>query len=196
MIASVAGTVIERGLDHVVIECGGVGYRLDASTETLAALAAPGGEARLLSEMIVREDSISLYGFATEEERDLFRLLITVSGVGPKVAIAALSTRAPRQLADAVFEGDPQPFVAVSGIGRRTAERIIVELRGKVEEMTSRGRGESEQPRGGPHEMARAGLMGLGYDSAEAESLLAEAEGESAEELIASALRRASTGFA
>lgn len=194
MIGSVSGTVIERGEDHVVVEAGGIGYQLIVSTETLKAVPALGQEVRMLSEMVVRDDSILLYGFSKAEERELFRLLTTVNGVGPKVAVAALSASTPRKLADAVFEGDPSAFEGVPGIGKRTAERIIVELRGKVKGIASAGRVEPSPASDGPSELARAGLMGLGYDSSEAEELLTGLKGDTAEELIATALRRAASG--
>ena len=129
MIASVRGEVLVRRPDHVVVESGGVGYRLAVSTETLKAVPAHGREAMLHAHLVAREDSMSLYGFATEEERDLFEQLISVNGVGPKVAIAALSGGAPRDLLRAIATGDAKRFQAVPGIGKRTAERIIVELK-------------------------------------------------------------------
>ena len=121
-----------RRADHVVIDAGGVGYRLTVSSETLKAVPATGRDAFLHAELIAREDSLALYGFTSEEERDLFRLLITVSGVGPKVAIATLSGGSARDLLRAIAAGDAKRFQAVPGIGKRTAERIIVELREKV----------------------------------------------------------------
>src|SRR5215216_6159156 len=132
MIASVRGEVLVRRPDHVVIESGGVGYRLAVSAETLKAVPAVGNEAMLHAHLVARDDSLSLYGFAAEEERDLFLQLISVSGVGPKVALAVLSGAAPRELLRAIATGDAKRFQAVPGIGKRTADRIIVELREKV----------------------------------------------------------------
>ena len=132
MIAAVRGEVLVRRADHVVIDAGGVGYRLAVSAETLKSVPATGQEAFLHAELIARDDSLALYGFASEEERDLFRQLISVSGVGPKVAIATLSGGAARDLLRAIAAGDAKRFQAVPGIGKRTAERIIVELREKV----------------------------------------------------------------
>ena len=114
------------------IDAGGVGYRLAVSAETLKAVPATGREAFLHAELISRDDSLALFGFASEEERDLFGELISVSGVGPKVAIATLSGGPPRELLRAIAAGDAKRFQAVPGIGKRTAERIIVELREKV----------------------------------------------------------------
>ena len=192
MIASVSGKLIARSVDHVVVETGGVGYLLAVSTETLKAVPALGQEVFLFAEMIVRDDSISLYGFSSEAEREMFRLLITVSGVGPKVAVSALSTATPRDLAQALVDGDSPRFQAVPGIGKRTAERIILELQDKVEGIAYAKPGPAAQTGDGRAvDLARAGLMGLGYDSSEADRLLARAEGENAQELIAAALRHA-----
>jgi holliday junction DNA helicase RuvA len=194
VIASVRGEVLVRRPDHVVIEAGGVGYHLAVSTETLKSVPARGREATLHARLVARDDSLSLYGFGSEEERDLFCQLTTVSGVGPKVAIAVLSGGAPRELLRAIAAGDAKRFQAVPGIGKRTAERIIVELRERIAEsldeaMLAAGGGDGE-----PRSLAREGLVNLGYTPAEAERLLASAEGESAEELIGAALRSAADG--
>ena len=195
MIAAVRGEVMVRRPGHVVVDAQGVGYRLNVSAETLKAVPATGREAFLHAELIAREDSLSLYGFASEEERDLFRLLVTVSGVGPKVAIATLSGGSPRELMRAMAAGDAKRFQAVPGIGKRTAERIIVELREKVAGQLDGDGGDITVTKAGeedPRSMAREGLLNLGYTPAEAERLLDRAEGESPEELIQSALRSAS----
>jgi Holliday junction DNA helicase RuvA len=191
MIAAVRGEVLVRRPDHVVIDAGGVGYRLAVSAETLKGVPACGQQVFLNAELIARDDSLALYGFASEEERDLFRELISVSGVGPKVAIAALSGGSPRNLLRALAAGDAKRFQAVPGIGKRTAERIIVELRekvaGELEEAAAIGAGEDADP----HAMARDGLVNLGYSPAEAEQLLDQLEETEPEALIAAALRRA-----
>ena len=132
MIALVSGEVAMRRGDHVVVSCGGVGYRLAVSAETLRHVPRVGETTTLFSHLIVRDDALLLYGFATEEERDLFLLLIGVQGVGPKMALAVLSGGPPRELLAAVAAGDPARLQAVPGIGKRTAERIVVELREKV----------------------------------------------------------------
>ena len=193
MIAAVRGEVMVRRADHVVVDAGGVGYRLAVSSETLKAVPATGREIFLHAELIAREDSLALYGFSSEEERDLFRLLISVSGIGPKVAIAALSGGSPRDLLRAIAAGDAKRFQAVPGIGKRTAERIIVELREKVagalEEEVAVIAGEE----GSARNLARDGLVNLGYAPLEAEQLLDGVEGSEAEELVAAALRKAGT---
>jgi Holliday junction DNA helicase RuvA len=196
MIAAVRGEVMVRRPDHVVIDTGGVGYRLTVSAETLKAVPATGREAFLHTELVAREDSLSLYGFASEEERDLFGQLVSVSGVGPKVAIAVLSGGPARELLRAIAASDAKRFQAAPGIGKRTAERIIVELREKVtgalEEEVVAGVVEDGDARA----LARDGLVNLGYAPLEAEQLLDGIESSDAEELIATALRKAGTGRA
>jgi holliday junction DNA helicase RuvA len=194
MIALVSGTVAVRRGDHVVIDCGGVGYRLSVSAETLRHVPAVGNHMLLHSHMVVREDALQLYGFATEEERELFLMLISVQSVGPKVALAVLSGGPPRELLRAVAAGDTARLQAAPGVGKRTAERVIVELREKVGATTpvpvaisSASAGATDDPR----VLARDGLIGLGYSPVEADELLDGAEGERPEDLIAHALRTA-----
>ncbi len=202
MIALLRGEVAVRRADHVVILCGGVGYRAAVSAETLRHVPAVGGEATLHIHLIVREDAISLYGFSSEQERDLFLMLLSVQAVGPKVALAVLSGGPPRELLAALAAGDAARFQAAPGIGKRTAERIIVELREKVLAIggIAAGGGLGEMAGGdqiaarrgeSPRALARDGLLELGYAPVEAEGLLSGAQGESAEELIAQALSRA-----
>ncbi|HET8975089.1 MAG TPA: Holliday junction branch migration protein RuvA [Solirubrobacterales bacterium] len=194
MIASVAGAVLVRRADHVVIDANGVGYALAVSAETLKAVPAVGSRATLHSHLVPRDDSLNLYGFASEEERDLFLKLISVGGVGPKVALAVLSGGGVRELLLAIAAGDAKRFQAVPGIGKRTAERIIVELREKVAGEIDGGAGEISITASGeedPRALAREGLLNLGYSPAEAEGLLERAGGESPEEIVQSALRAA-----
>ncbi len=191
MIALVRGEVAVRRADHVVVDVDGVGYRLSVSAETLGRVPAVGKAVTLHTHLIVRDDALQLYGFATEEERDLFLLLLGVQSVGPKVALGVLSGGPPRELVLALAAGDTARFQAVPGIGKRTAERIVVELRDKVvpdlggdDIVVSRGAG-------GPRGEARDGLLDLGFAPQEVESLLDAADGETVEELIQSALRLA-----
>jgi holliday junction DNA helicase RuvA len=196
MIASVRGEVLVRRPDHVVIESAGVGYRLTVSTETLKAVPARGKQATLHTHLVARDDTMALYGFGSEEERDLFLNLTSVSGIGPKVAVAILSAGSPRELMRAIAAGDAKRFQAVPGIGKRTAERVIVELRekvaGELEESVPMGAAGDDDD--DPRRLAREGLMHLGYTLTEAERLLDGAEGQSAEELISAALRRGAEG--
>jgi Holliday junction DNA helicase RuvA len=189
VIALISGVVAARRPDHVVIDCGGVGYRLAVSAETLRHVPAVGQPAVLHTHLVLRDDALLLYGFATEEERELFLMLLGVQAVGPKVALAVLSGGSPRELLRALAAGDTARLQAAPGVGKRTAERIIVELREKVEAPApspiSITRGED------PRTLARDGLIELGYGPQEADELLRGASGERAEDLIADALRMA-----
>jgi holliday junction DNA helicase RuvA len=197
MISLLRGEVAVRRADHVVVMCGAVGYRAAISAETLRHVPAIGEQVTLHTHLIVRDDALSLIGFHSEQERDLFLMLLSVQAVGPKVALAVLSAGTPRELIGALAAGDAARFQAVPGIGKRTAERIIVELREKVgvedgPDASARmpivaRRGEERSPR----VLAREGLLELGYALGEADELLRDADGESAEELIADALRAA-----
>ncbi len=195
MIASVRGTVTVRRPGHVVVECAGVGYRLAVSAETLKRVPAVGGEVVLHTHLGLRDEGISLFGFATEEELDLFAMLTQVQGVGPKVALAVLSGGSTRELLRAIAAGDSARFQVVPGIGKRTAERVIVELREKVDAGPGAVDGAGgEAAAAGPDDprtVARQGLLGLGFGAAEADELLDAAAGDSPEELIAEALRGA-----
>ncbi len=190
MIALVSGTVAVRRADHVIVDCHGVGYRLAVSAETLRHVPAVGNSVTLHTHLIPRDDALLLYGFASEEERDLFLMLLGVQSVGPKVALDVLSGGSARDLLAAIAGGDTARFQAVKGVGKRTAERIVMELREKVgvtlPEVGGPGFYSDE-----PHALAREGLLGLGYTPQEVEALLDGLEGETPEELIAQALRMA-----
>ncbi len=191
MIALVAGEVAVRRPDHVVVEtASGVGYRLNVSAETLRGVPAAGEPVSLHAHLVVREDALTLYGFATEEERDLFLLLLGVQSVGPKVAQAILSGGPPRELVSALAAGDAKRFQAAPGVGKRTAERIIVELRDKVGVPSAAPVDGADPGRAhDPRSLAREGLEELGYAPAEVEELLRGAVGDTPEALIAAALR-------
>jgi holliday junction DNA helicase RuvA len=191
MIASVHGEVRTRLPGGVVIEAAGVGYRLAVSAETLRQVPAVGREARLLAHLVLRDDGMHLYGFASEAERELFLLLIGVQGVGPKVALAVLSGGSPRELLNAIASGDSARFQAVPGIGKRTAERIIVELREKVAGKATDDIVVRRTAGDDPRTLAREGLVGLGFSPQEADGLLDGASGDTPEDLIAEALRAA-----
>ena len=131
MIASIRGEVLDIALDHAVIEAAGVGYKVLTTPMTLSTLRR-GTEARLITAMIVREDSMTLYGFADADSRDLFTTLLGVSGVGPKIALATLAVYDPRALRQALGDGDVTALTRVPGIGKRGAERLVLELRDKI----------------------------------------------------------------
>jgi Holliday junction DNA helicase RuvA len=190
VISLISGSVAVRRPDHVVVDTGGVGYRLAISVQTLERVPEVGLPVTLHTHLVVRDDALALYGFATEEERDLFLMLIGVQSVGPKVALAVLSGAPPRVLRAAVAAGDVAILQAAPGVGRRTAERIIAELRERVgvaiaEEPISVRRSDY------PATMAREALLGLGYSATETDELLAGANGQTTEELITHALRSA-----
>jgi holliday junction DNA helicase RuvA len=190
VIALISGRVAVRRGDHVVVDCGGVGYRLAVSAEPLKHVPAVGRDVLLHTHLIVRDDALALYGFATEEERDLFLMLLGVQAVGPKVALAVLSGAPPRELLRVVAGGDAARLQAAPGVGKRTAERIIVELREKVgatlpEDSITVTRSDE------PATLAREALLGLGYNANEIDALLDGASGASTEDLIAHALRSA-----
>ncbi len=191
MIALLSGKVAVRRSDHVIVDCGGVGYRLSVSSETLRQVPAVGHEVVLHSHLIPRDDALVLYGFATEEERDLFLMLLGVQSVGPKVALDVLSGGPVRDLVAALAAGDSARLQAVKGVGKRTAERIVVELREKVgvamPDVPSIPALSSDDPRVVAHE----GLVGLGYSPVEAEQLLSGLDGETPEALIGAALKGA-----
>jgi Holliday junction DNA helicase RuvA len=195
MIALVRGEVASRRPSgpsggEVVVDVAGVGYRLAVSAETLEHVPAAGKPVTLHSHLIVRDDALQLYGFATEEERDLFLMLLGVQSVGPKVALAVLSGGTPRDLLGALAAGDAARFQAVPGIGKRTAERIVVELREKAG-VTLPDEAIRVTTADDPRTLAREGLVGLGFSAQEADELLDGAPGETAEDLIAHALRTA-----
>ena len=162
MIAGLEGILRTLGDDWAVVDVHGVHFRLQAPTSTLAALGATGDRVRLHTHLLAREDSLALYGFATAEEMRMFELLITVSGVGPKVALALLSSLNPERLAQAIATGDEDLLSSVSGVGKKTAARLALELKGKFEQVGTLA------PH--PHEDVKAALMGLGYSAAEAAS--------------------------
>jgi Holliday junction DNA helicase RuvA len=193
VIALVRGEVAVRRTDHVVVISGGVGYRLAVSAETLRHVPPAGETVTLHSHLVVRDDALALFGFATEDERDLFLALVGVQSVGPKVALAVLSGGTPRELVRTLAAGDSARLQAVPGIGKRTAERIIVELREKFADAVAAApeivitRGDD------PRRLARDGLVELGFSIVEADELMRDApEDEDAPEaLIAHALRMA-----
>jgi holliday junction DNA helicase RuvA len=168
MIASIRGDVVDVALDHVVIEACGVGYRVNATPSTLSTLRR-GTEARLITAMIVREDSMTLYGFADADARDLFLTLLSVSGVGPRIAMATLAVHDAPALRQILADGDVTSLIRVPGIGKRGAERMVLELRDKVA-------GAGPSPRGAPGRNGHAvrgpvveALVGLGFAVKQAE---------------------------
>lgn len=190
MIASVRGPVLAVELDHAVVEVGGVGLTVHAVPATLASLRR-GEQARLATSLVVREDSLTLYGFADAAARELFVLLQTVSGVGPRLALAMLAVLEPDALRTALAQGDLTVLTRVPGIGRKGAERLVLELRDKVGVLASAASGPAPCGADGSAKTLRTqvteALVGLGFAARQAEqavdAVLAEAEPEADPEL-------------
>ncbi|MYR05747.1 Holliday junction branch migration protein RuvA [Gordonia sp. SID5947] len=192
MIASVRGPVVDVALDHVVIDCGGVGYRVLVTPGTVGSLRR-GEEATLLTSMIVREDSMTLYGFTDSDARSLFTLLQTVTGVGPRLAMATLAVLEPDALRRALAESDVKALTSVPGIGKRVAERLVVELRDKVEAPAVGDGVASTTAIGGTvRDQVSEALLGLGFTAAPADraltAVLAEAPDVDASTLLRKSL--------
>lgn len=194
MIERVRGTVAAKTSEGVVLDVGGVGFVLDASAVTLRDVPAVGEEATLYAHLHVREEALQLFGFSSEEERELFRMLLGVSKIGPRLALAALSVRRAPDLKRALAAGDVALFSSVPGIGKKTAERIILELREKMGEAALAGVGKGTGPvsvEEGTLPLARAALVELGYSVLEADKLLTRLDPElPVEELVRRALEQ------
>ena len=192
MIGSVRGRIVSKAPPQLLVEAGGLGYELEAPMSTFFHLPAVGEEVRLLTHLVVREDAHILYAFGTEDERRLFRSLIKVSGVGPKIALALLSGLSVEAFALCVQSQDVATLIKVPGIGRKTAERLLVEMRDRLE--TAGSNAASTVPAGASAEAEAFGaLVALGYKPAEATRLLKAAGPgtHSTEELIRRALKGA-----
>ncbi|GAA2345905.1 Holliday junction branch migration protein RuvA [Saccharopolyspora halophila] len=191
MISTVRGPVLSIGLDHAVIEVGGVGMAVYATPSTLAGLRR-GEETRLWTTLIVREDSLTLYGFADAEARDLFALLQTASGVGPRLALATLAVLSPDQLSQALADGNLTVLTQVPGIGRKSAERLILELRDKVGVLA--GATETPAQAAPDHGQIRSevseALVGLGFSSKQADQSVEQVLSNGGAELDTSAVLR------
>ncbi|MDQ2706886.1 MAG: Holliday junction branch migration protein RuvA [Actinomycetota bacterium] len=169
MISSVRGPVLSIGLDHAVVEVGGIGLAVQAAPGTLATLRR-GAEARLATALVVREDSLTLYGFIDGDTRELFGLLQTVTGVGPRLALNILAVLEPRELCRALAEGDTAALKRVPGVGLKSAERLVLELRDKVDATPA---GSADAPAARPRASGRdhvvEALVGLGFAAKQAE---------------------------
>lgn len=189
MIASVHGEVLDIALDHVVIEAAGVGYKVMATPSTLSTLRR-GADCRLVTAMIVREDSMTLYGFADAEARDLFRTLLSVSGVGPKIALATLAVYDAQALRQALAEGDVIALTRVPGIGKRGAERMVLELRDKIGAVISAGGFAAASGHAVRVPVVEA-LVGLGFAAKQAEDATDKVLLDDADATTSGALRAA-----
>jgi holliday junction DNA helicase RuvA len=173
MIGAVSGTLLETYPDGALVDVAGVGYRVHAPVSVLASLPAPGKKLRLYTHLHVREDALTLYGFTTAEERDLFEVLIGVNGIGPKGALAVLSVHAPDALRRAILGEDLDALTLIPGVGKKTASRMILELKEKI------GTGDLDLvPAGAPAAVrealgeVRSALVQLGYSTTEAREAL------------------------
>jgi len=195
MIGSLAGILSYKSPPHLMLEVGGVGYELEAPMSTFYGLPAVGERAALLTHLVVREDAQLLYGFATSDERRLFRNLLKVSGVGPRIALALLSGMTAATFAQCVREQSAAALTRIPGVGRKIAERLIIEMRDRIDgtEAGPRAAGAAVAMRAsGPEAEAYSALVALGYKPVEATRLLRAVEGAgSTEELIRRALQSA-----
>jgi holliday junction DNA helicase RuvA len=175
MIASLRGTLLERAPGACVVEVAGVGYRVQVSSHTFADLPRPGEPVFLRTRQIVREDAVALFGFGDPGELELFDLLIGVSGVGPKLALAALSGLRPQAIRRAIREEQVGVLTGIPGIGRRTAERLIVELRDRLDDIGAPSSDAGVLPRSELWKDAVAALTGLGYTAGQAQDAVRRA---------------------
>ncbi|BDD82895.1 Holliday junction ATP-dependent DNA helicase RuvA [Tsukamurella pulmonis] len=192
MIASLRGEVRHIGLDHVVVECAGVGYKVLVAPATAGALTR-GAEGSLLTSMVVREDSMTLYGFTDGPQQELFHLLQTVQGVGPRLAMAAIAVLEPAQMQTAIASGDIKTLCLIPGIGKRVAERIHVELKDKVSAAPSDAAGPTGAaiPAGGVSQQLLDALEGLGFTPKQAEPAVAAAVEAGPDKSVSDLLRDA-----
>ncbi|HEY0533891.1 MAG TPA: Holliday junction branch migration protein RuvA [Actinoplanes sp.] len=172
MIASVRGVVAAIASDSAVIEVGGIGLQVQCAPATLAGLRT-GAEARLATSMVVREDSLTLYGFADHDEKHLFELLQTASGVGPRLAQAILAVHQPDAVRRAIVGGDLATLTRVPGIGKKGAEKLVIELRDRIGPLPIGDGGPAGVLNGAWQEQVRQGVLALGWTAAQAEQALA-----------------------
>lgn len=192
MIGSLAGTLVQKAPPALTLEVGGVGYELEAPMSTFYSLPAVGQPVRLLTHLVVREDAQLLYGFGTLDERQLFRSLLRVSGVGPRIALAILSGSTAEAFAGCVQAGDVAALTRIPGVGRKIAERLIVEMRDRLAAMAAAGLTAVAASPVGTAAEAFSALVALGYRPNEATRLLKNADpAASTEEMIRGALQGA-----
>jgi holliday junction DNA helicase RuvA len=185
VIALLEGQIADRGADRAVLLAGGVGYEVHCSATTLAALPSTGRRARVLTHLHVRDDALTLFGFATPQERDLFLILLGVTGVGPKMALAILSVLAPEAFRSAVLAGDAEAITVVPGVGKKVAARVVLDVKERLG-------GEVELPAESPLAEVREALVGMGLSTHEIQDALAGLDGREGpvEELLRGALQR------
>lgn len=197
MISQLRGTLVKKGADHLVIDVGGVGYLLLISLQTLQVLPAVGQETLLYTHLYVREDALVLYGFSTENEREMFLHCISVSGVGPKLALSLLSSFEPNMLVDTIQRGDTTRLCRTPGIGKKTAERLILELKDSFQKFSLRPNtshkvipGSLSSDFGTPFRDVVTALCNLGYKPIDAEKAADTALKEKPDAPLAEILRQ------
>jgi holliday junction DNA helicase RuvA len=186
LISFLEGEVVSKGANQVVLAVGGVGYDLQVPTSVVSRLPSTGETARVHTRMVVREDAMVLYGFSAPDERELFDLLTGVSGVGPKVALSFLSALTPDSLRRSVIAGDAAALTVVPGVGKKVAQRVVLDLRDKLG-------GEAELVADGPLADVREALLSLGLSPVEASEAMSslEVDGRQVEDLLREALQKA-----
>lgn len=191
MISFLKGALAARGADSIIIEVGGIGFTVGMSGHSLEKMPMVGQQVQVHTYLQVREDALTLYGFATAQEKALFEKLIGVSGVGPKVALAALTSFTPEALSHAIIAGDATSVARIPGIGKKTAQRIILELQGTLSKGSAQVEGQLPLGNSDAKRRATEDLLAMGFSSAEAEVAL-EGGPESADEnaLLQYALKR------
>lgn len=193
MFAHLEGIVAEKNADSIVLDVHGIGFLLYVSSATLSQAPATGGKMKLYVQLNVREDAMDLYGFYSREEKSMYERLKSVNGVGTRTALQILSSMSVRDLSLALVSGDANALTRVPGIGKKTAQRLVLELKDKVEESQLTGVGASAAPKavGGAESEAIAALMALGYASAEAARAVGKVADQSdkVDELIFLALK-------
>lgn len=195
MIGSLRGRIAVKQPPQLVVDVGGVGYEVEAPMSTFYELPETGAEVTLFTHLVVREDAHTLYGFASESERGLFRQLIKVSGVGARMAVGILSGISVDGFVRCVREGDAQALTRVPGVGKKTAERLVVEMRDRIDagSPAAAAAGLTSPESREPRDEAYGALIALGYRPAEVDRLLkkVDAEGRTSEEIIRAALQAA-----
>ena len=191
VIGRIGGQLVEVSEQTVLVDVAGVGYEVDVPTQTLTALPRAGGEIVLHTHFIVRDDAQQLYGFDTRGERDLFRALLRITGVGPRLALSVISSIDIGDLALAAAEGDVSRLVKVKGVGRRTAERMLLELKDRLAGLDIAAPGRLRAAAAGPLAEAERALVALGYKPAEAARAIAAVDGDglATEQLVHAALK-------
>jgi Holliday junction DNA helicase RuvA len=192
MIGSLRGRLILKQAPAVIIECNGVGYDVETPMSTFLGLPPVGDELFLFTHLVVREDAQTLYGFATEEERTLFRLLLKISGVGAKIGLAILSAMSVEGFRHCIEYEDTASLVKVPGIGKKTAERLIIEMRDRIDTGSAQSGATTVAIEAGARSEAVDALIALGYKPREVQKLIGDldVDGKSAEDIIRLALRQ------